>query len=125
MGSGASQVTALSIESCDEMCWRGEVDALDEAVFAVNSRGRVVFLNRSARALFGEGVEGGAAAGLFDTGGTRWWDIAPLQSARRMLDRGDHRYLASIRRERVAASIGELSFVQLHERQSVQALAAS
>jgi PAS domain-containing protein len=121
--SGTSQVTALNIERCDELGWRAGVDALDEAVFAVNSRGEVVFLNRSARALFGEGAEGGAAASLFDTG-TRWWDIAPLDSARRVLDRGEHRYLALIRRARIAASIGELSFVHLYERQSVRALAS-
>jgi PAS domain-containing protein len=121
--SGASQVTALNIERCDELCWRGEVDALDEPVFAVNRRSEVVFMNRTARALFGDGAEGEAATSLFDTG-TRWWDIAPLESARRVLDRGEHRYLASIRRAKIATSIGELSFVHLYERQSVRALAS-
>jgi PAS domain-containing protein len=121
--SGTSQVTALNIERYDELGWRGGLDALDEAVFAVNPRGEVVFLNRTARALFGHGAEGAAATSLFDTG-TRWWDIAPLDSARRVLDRGDHRYLAFIRRAKIAASIGELSFVHLYERQSVQALAS-
>ena len=118
VGSGASQTTALSIEPCDEICWRGALDALDEAVFVVNSRGAVVFLNRSAARIFGATAAGITAAELFDTGGA-WWDIAPLESARRLLDRGEHRYLASVRRERVAESIGELSIVHLRERESV------
>jgi PAS domain-containing protein len=118
MGSGASQVTALTIEPCDEICWRGAVDALDEAVFAVNSRGVVVFLNRTALQNLGASAVGIAAADLFDAGGA-WWDIAPLESARRILERGGHRYLASVRRERVAESIGELSIVHLRESQSV------
>jgi PAS domain-containing protein len=118
IGSGASQMTALSIEPCDEICWRGAVDALDEPVFVVNSRGSVVFVNRSAAKVLGTTAVGRAAAELFDTGGA-WWDIAPLESARRLLDRGEHRYLASVRRERVAESIGELSIVHLRERESV------
>jgi len=118
VGSGASQTTALSMETCDEICWRGALDALEEPVFVVNSRGVIVFLNRSAARTLGSAAVGIAAADLFDTGGA-WWDIAPLESARRLLDRGEHRYLASVRRERVAESIGELSIVHLRERESV------
>ncbi len=118
VGSGASQTTALSIETCDEICWRGALDALDEPVFVVNSRGTLVFLNRSAARILGATAVGIAAAELFDTGGA-WWDIAPLDSARRLLDRGEHRYLASVRRERIAESIGDLSIVHLRERESV------
>jgi PAS domain-containing protein len=123
VGSGTSQVATLNIESCDEICWRGAVDAMDEPVFAVNSHGCVAFLNRAALAVFGADAEGVPATNLFGTQAARWWDIAPLESARRLLDRGEHRYLASIRRERIAASIGELSFVHLHERASAVATA--
>ena len=74
--------------------------------------------NSSAARIFGATAAGITAAELFETGGA-WWDIAPLESARRLLDRGEHRYLASVRRERVAESIGELSIVHLRERESV------
>jgi PAS domain-containing protein len=115
MGSGASQFASLSIESCDEICWRGAVDAVAEPVFAINSRGCVAFLNRAALQLLGNDAQGVAASTLFGTGEARWWDIAPLDSARRILDWRGHRYLACMRRERVAASIGELSIVRLQE----------
>jgi len=116
--SGPSTVVRLCVETCDEICWRGAVDALEQPVFAVNSRGRVIFLNRSAIALFGNEVEGSDASGLFEKGlgSSRWWDIAPLESTRRMLPRGDRSYIATIRRERIAESIGELSFIHLAER---------
>jgi PAS domain-containing protein len=114
-GAGAAQLAALSIESCDEICWRGAVDAFVEPVFAINSRGCVTFLNRSALQLLGSDAQGAAAGTLFGTGESRWWDIAPLDSARRILDIRGHRYLASMRRERVAESIGELSIVRLQE----------
>jgi PAS domain-containing protein len=125
MGDGDHQVAALNIEKCDDICWRGEVDALEEPVFAVNSHGEVSFLNRRARSVFGEAAEGSPATGLFGQGASRWWDIAPLDAARRTLDRDGRRYLASIRRERIAESIGELSFVHLHEIESAHAVAAS
>jgi len=115
LGSGASQLASLSIESCDEICWRGAVDAVIEPVFAINSRGCVAFLNRAALQLLGNDAQGVAASTLFDTGEARWWDIAPLDSARRILDWRGRRYLASVRRERVAASIGELSIVRFQE----------
>jgi PAS domain-containing protein len=122
---GTSQLVRLRTESCDEICWRGAVDAIDQPVFAVDSHGSTVFLNRSALAIFGPAAEGSNAGALFDAGSAaaRWWDIAPLESARRMLDRNGRRYLASIRRERIAASVGELSFVHLHERDYVHAAA--
>ena len=123
MGSGATQVAALSLESCDEICWRGEVDALDEPVFAVNARGCVVFLNQAALEVFGSEAEGIPATQLFDTDAARWWEIAPLDAAKRILDRGERRYLASIRRKRIAASVEELSIVHLHERGSAVAAA--
>jgi PAS domain-containing protein len=115
LGAGTSQLAWLSIETCDEICWRGAVDAFTEPVFAINSRGCVAFLNRSARQLLGADAQGVAASTLFGTGEGRWWDIAPLDSARRILDWRGHRYLASMRRERVAESIGELSIVRLQE----------
>jgi hypothetical protein len=121
MGDGDHQVAALSVEKCDDLCWRGEVDAIDAPVFAINSNGEVLFLNRRARAVFGDAAEGAPAAGLF--GQRSWWEIAPLDSARRTLDRDGRRYLASIHRERVAESIGELSFVHLQDIGSAHALA--
>lgn len=122
MGSGASQMTALSIEPCEEICWRGALDALDEPVMAVSSRGAIVFLNRAASQMLGDQAARAAAASLFDTPGA-WWDIAPLESARRILKRGPHSYLAAVRRERVAESIGELSIVHLRERPSAASAA--
>jgi len=120
---GASPMVRLCIEPCDEICWRGAVDALDQPVFAVNPRGRVIFLNRSGIAVFGANVEGSEATDLFDRspGSSRWWDIAPLESTRRILPRGQRSYLATIRRERIAESIGELSFVHLTEREPAHA----
>jgi PAS domain-containing protein len=115
LGEGASQLATLSIESCDEICWRGAVDAIDEPVFAINSHGCVAFLNRAALLLLGSDAQGATASVLFGTGDARWWDIAPLDSARRILDWRGHRFLASLRRERVAESIGELSIVCLQE----------
>jgi PAS domain-containing protein len=124
---GATPTVRLCIEPCDDICWRGAVDALEQPVFAVNSRGRVIFLNRSAAAVFGARTEGSEAAELFDKapGTNRWWDIAPLQSTRRILPRDGRAYLATIRRERVAESIGELAFIHLTEREAVRASLAS
>jgi hypothetical protein len=59
---------------------------------------------------------------LFDTR-ARWWDIAPLDSARRTVTRGDQQFVASIRRERIADSVGVVTCVYLHERASLHALA--
>jgi PAS domain-containing protein len=124
MGDGDHQVAALNVDRCEDICWRGEVDAIEEPVFAINAGGEVAFLNRRARVVFGEAAEGAPATRLFGQGSSRWWEIAPLESARRTLDRDGRRYLASIRRERLAQSIGELSFVHLHEIGSVHAAAA-
>jgi PAS domain-containing protein len=118
IGAGAAQVTAMNIEPCDETCWRGALDGLDEPVLVVSSRGVVVFLNRSAVQILGAEAVGAAATQLFDTAGA-WWDIAPLESARRVVERRSHRYLASVRRERIAESVGELSIVQLREHNTV------
>jgi PAS domain-containing protein len=125
MGAGDFQVSVLNIERCDDIYWRGQVDALDDPVFAVNPGGEVVFLNRCALAIFGQHAEGLSAATLFEAGARRWWDIAPLDVARRTFDWGEHRYVASIRRTRIAESIGELSFVHLQEVRSNRAVAAS
>ena len=124
---GSAQVVRLSLESCDDICWRGAVDALTEPVFAVNGRGNVIFLNRSAVTMFGAQAEGSEASSLFDADRNlaRWWDIAPLQSARRIIDSGGRRYLAAIRRERIAESIGELMFVHLLEREHENAYVAA
>jgi PAS domain-containing protein len=125
LGEGGAEIAVLNLESCDEICWRGEVDSLDEPVFVVNSRGRVTFLNRSALSVFGAAAEGIEATALFDTGAVRWWDIAPLDCARRIVQREGRSYLASIRRNRIAPSLGELSFVHLYEREAHHAVAAS
>jgi len=102
--------------------WRGALDALEQPAFAINSRGNVAVLNRQARAMFGEHVEGFPVADLFDTG-TRWWDIAPLDAARRTVSRGDQQFVAAIRREQIAESVGDVTCVYLHERASLHALA--
>jgi PAS domain-containing protein len=111
--SGAAPATALAVEIYTELGLRGELDAVEEPVFTVTAAGHVALPNRSAAALLGEGAEGLAAAGIFEGEAPRWWDIAPLESARRILRRGSQSYLVCIRRERVVASIGELAFVRL------------
>ncbi len=116
LGAAESALTALCLEPDAEICWRGELDALEEPMFAVDAAGLVSYPNRSARVMFGALAEGSAADALFEAAVPRWWDIAPLESARRLLGRGGRQYLASIRRERVAESLGELCFVRLHER---------
>jgi PAS domain-containing protein len=122
IGSGTSQMTRLIIEAADELLWRGALDALEQPAFAINSRGNVAVLNRPARAMFGTHVEGFSVGDLFDTR-ARWWDIAPLDSARRTVTRGDQQFVASIRRERIADSVGVVTCVYLHERASLHALA--
>ncbi len=117
MGSGESQTTAIDIEPCEDICWRGALDALDEPVLVVSSRGLVTFLNRSAARIVRGDAAGLPASGLFDTTGA-WWDIAPLESAKRILNHGSRSYLAAIRRERIAESIGDFSIVHLRERVS-------
>jgi len=111
--SGAAPAAALAVEIYTELGLRGELDAVEEPVFTVTAAGHVALPNRSAAALLGEGAEGLAAAGIFEGEAPRWWDIAPLESARRILRRGSQSYLVCIRRERVVASIGELAFVRL------------
>jgi PAS domain-containing protein len=124
---GDSRLVRLCMESCDEVGWRAALDTFDHPLFAIDSQGNTLLLNRSAVDVFGPDAEGSKAATLFDTGASsgRWWDIAPLESARRMLDRGGHRYIVSIRRERIAEGVGEWSFVHLHERERANAAAAS
>jgi PAS domain-containing protein len=125
--SSSSPLVRLNIEGCEDICWRRSVDALSEPVFAVDSRGDVAFLNRAAVEIFGPDAEGAAATLLLESGpgNHHWWDIAPLESARRLFDMRGRRYLASIRRERVAASVGELSFIHLHEREHAPIAAVS
>jgi PAS domain-containing protein len=118
IGSGESQLTSMSLEICDEVYWRGAVDSLDEPAFVVNAAGRVVFMNRAARATLGAEVDGIAAAPLFDSG-PGWWDIAPLETSRRIVQRGGQggqQYVAAICRARPTDSIGELAFVRLYAR---------
>jgi PAS domain-containing protein len=110
---GAAPLAAIAVEIFTELGLRGEIDAVDEPVFTVTAAGHVALPNRSAAALLGEGAEGLAAAGIFESDAPRWWDIAPLESARRILRRGSQSYLVCIRRERVVASIGELAFVRV------------
>ncbi|HEX5461159.1 MAG TPA: PAS domain-containing protein [Steroidobacteraceae bacterium] len=108
-------LTLLSIESSDDLCLRGELDALEEPVFAIGTDGRLMYLNRAALDLLGPEAEGAMATATFDAQAAPWWDIAPLSSARRLLDYRKRRFCASIRRVRVAESAAELSFVQLAE----------
>jgi PAS domain-containing protein len=110
---GAARLTALELENSPEIWLRGEVDALDEPMFAVTAAGRVVLPNRSAVELLGQEAEQLDATDIFPDPGRRWWDIAPLDSARRIHQRGAQRYLVSIRRLRVVASVGELAFIRL------------
>ncbi|HUN76450.1 MAG TPA: hypothetical protein VMU40_18195 [Steroidobacteraceae bacterium] len=122
---GTSTVTLLSIESCEDLCWRCEVDAVEAPVFAIGPNGRLMYLNRAALALFGADAEGAVARALFDSGPSAWWEIAPLESARRILSYRGRSYLASIRRARVAPTLAELSFVHLNERSQADAASAA
>ncbi len=114
----SSPLTLLTIESGDDLYLRGQLDALEEPVFAIDADGRLAYLNQSALTLFGPEADGGLATAVFAAHAAHWWDIAPLASARRLLDYRERRYYASIRRVRVAASAHELSFVQLAESRS-------
>jgi PAS domain-containing protein len=111
--SDGAPVAALAIEIFSELGLRGEIDAVDDPIFTVTATGHVALPNRSAATLLGGEAEGLAAANIFEEERGRWWDIAPLESARRILRRKSRSYLVSIRRERVIASIGELAFVRL------------
>lgn len=111
----SSPLTVLSIESGDELCLRSELDALDEPVFAIGADGRLMYLNRAALGLFGAEADGAAATTVFNAHARHWWEIAPLPSARHILDYRQRRYNAVIRRARVAESADELCFVQLAE----------
>jgi len=108
-------LTLLSIESGDELCLRGELDALEEPVFAIAADGRLTCLNQAALALLGPEADGATATATFDARAAPWWEIAPLSSARRLFDYRERRYCATIRRARIAASTGELSFIRLAE----------
>jgi PAS domain-containing protein len=122
---GPSTVTLLSIESCDDLCWRAAMDAVESPVFAVDPSGRLAHLNRSALTVFGAAAEGATATTFFDTGPSAWWEIAPLESARRIVTYRGRSYLASIRRIRVATGLAELSVVHLNERSQADAAAAA
>jgi PAS domain-containing protein len=111
--SGASQLTALDVETFAEPGLRAEIDAVDEPLFAVTAAGHIALPNLAAAELLGAGAEGLPAAAVFEESSTGWWHIAPLDSARRILRRGSQNYLVSIRRRRVVPSIGELTFVRL------------
>ena len=114
----SSPLTLLSIESGDDLCLRSELDALEAPVFAIGADGRLMYPNRAALALLGPEADGGLATTVFDAQAARWWEIAPLASARRLLDYRQRSYCAAIQRVRVAESAGELSFVQLAESRS-------
>lgn len=123
--AGEGAVVRLTIDICEDTCWRAAVDTLEHPVLAVNARGSVMLVNRSARTEFGAAAVGSDVTSLFETnqGMGRWWDLGPLRSANRVLRREQRQYVAAIRRERVAESIGDLSFVHLHERESDDAVA--
>jgi len=114
----SSPLTLLTIESGDDLYLRGQLDALEEPLFAIGADDRLAYLNRSALTLLGPEADGGLATAVFAAHTAHWWEIAPLVSARRLLDYRDRRYYASIRRVRVAESAHELSFVQLAESRS-------
>ena len=114
----SSPLTLLTIESGDDLYLRGQLDALEEPLFAIDADGRLAHLNQSALTLFGPEADGGLATAVFAAHAAHWWEIAPLASARRLLDYRERRYYASIRRVRIAASAHELSFVQLAESRS-------
>jgi PAS domain-containing protein len=114
----SSPLTLITIESGDDLYLRGQLDALEEPVFAIGADGRLAHLNRSALTLFGSEADGGLATAVFAAHPAHWWEIAPLASARRLLDYRERRYYASIRRVRIAESAQELSFVQLAESRS-------
>jgi PAS domain-containing protein len=108
-----SPATLLVIERQDGLCWRGQVDALDDPAIGVNAQGLILVSNRAAQSFFNLSTDGSSAVGLFDTATARWWNIEPLESARRLLDRNGRRYLVSIHRQRIADSIGEISFIRV------------
>ncbi len=124
IAAAESPLTVLSLEPHAEICWRGELDAVEEPLFAIDDAGFVVCPNRSARELLGAAAEGGVAHALFEATLPRWWDIAPLDSARRLLERQGRQYLALIRRDRLADSVGDLCFVRLQERAATPLAAA-
>jgi PAS domain-containing protein len=111
----SSPLTLLTIESGDDLCLRGQLDTLEQPLFAIGADGRLAHLNRAALALLGPEADGGLATAVFAADAAHWWEIAPLANARRLFDYRQHRYCASIRRVRIAASVGELSFVHLTE----------
>jgi PAS domain-containing protein len=113
LNTGASQVTAVDVESFPEPGLRAEIDAVEDPLFAITSAGHVALPNRAAAELLGEAAEGLPAAGIFEEASPGWWQIAPLESARRILRRGSQSYLVSMRRKRIVPSIGELTFVRL------------
>jgi PAS domain-containing protein len=120
-GQPGDQLSRMCFERCDELAWRGEVNALDEPIFAINSNGQVLFPNRAAVELLGAAVEGRMAESLFEGSAEHWWDISPLVTARRVVRHGGARYVASIRRERLASSVTEMSIVRLSVNRELQA----
>jgi PAS domain-containing protein len=125
MEFGPSTVTLLILEGCEDLCWRSEVDAVEAPVFAIAPSGRLRYLNRAALTLFGADAEGTMATTVFDPRPSAWWEIAPLESARRIVNYRGRSYLASIRRARVATSLAEVSFVHLSERSHADAASAA
>jgi PAS domain-containing protein len=121
VGATDESLTRVCFERSDELAWRGAVNALDEPVFAVNAASQVVFPNRAMLELFGATVEGRVAETLFDGSADRWWDISPLNSARRIVRHGTNRYIATIRRERLTSSIGDVTLVRLTVNKGLQA----
>jgi PAS domain-containing protein len=111
--SGVSSLTAVDVETFAEPGLRAEVDAVEEPLFVVTSAGHIALPNRAATALLGENADGLAAAAMFEDGSPGWWQIAPLESARRILRRGSQSYLVSVRRQRIVPSLAEVTFVRL------------
>jgi PAS domain-containing protein len=114
-------LTRLCFERSDELAWRGAANALEEPLFSISANGQVIFPNRAAVALFGVSLDGRMAESLFDGSTDRWWDISPLDNARRIVRNGQNRYVAAITRERLATTLNEVSIVRLMASKGLQA----
>ncbi len=119
-------VSRMTIEPSEEQCWRGALDAMDDPVVAIDCEGRICFGNRAAVEVLGPFEPSQALADQdlgFDSDAARWWDIAPLDSARRLITARGRSYMATIRRTRVAVGVGTMTYVFLQARSQAHAAA--
>ena len=124
MSRDDAPLSRMSVEQCEDRCWRGALDAMEEMVLAIDSEGGVCFVNEAASELFGE-PSGAPASDVLRLDGIQapWWDIAPLDFARRSLTLRKRNFVAIIRRKRIAAGIGAITYVILQERAQTYAVA--